>query len=278
MRTLLGPLVFVLGVATFDAALAQPVAVRHALGTLHGFPSMSDSSGRVIADGELTQELVGERLVVHARWAFADGRKAEEEDEFRVARNVAQERFSWTETKGGEELRRFAVDFSTGKASAVTRDEKKEVKREEAQLELPEGRSFAGYGAAMAVSQIPFEAGTDTEITFVAFTPKPRAVQLEVRRDSEERIAVAGRSILCDRYTLHPKIPFPVSVFAGAKDAHLWLTHAGPTTLVRAEQNLAAKDDPVVVIDVTPRGPAHRSVARNQRLGADPSSKRSREK
>jgi len=130
------------------------------------------------------------------------------------------------------------------------------VKREEAQLELPHGRSFAGYGVALAVSELPIEAGGHVEITVVAFTPKPRAVTLEVRRDGEERIQVAGRSILCNRYTLHPRIPFPLNLFAGAKDAHLWMTHAEPPGLVRAEQSLAAKDDPVVVIDVTPRGPA----------------------
>jgi len=146
-----------------------------------------------------------------------------------------QDRFSWIEQKDGLELRRF---------------------EEEAQLDLPRGRAFAGYGAALAAGQIPLEAGAETEIIFVAFTPRPRAVTLQVHRDKEERIAVAGRPIRCDRYTLHPKIPFPVNVFAGAKDAHLWLTHAPPPALLRAEQNLEAKDDPVVVIDVVPRGPA----------------------
>ena len=43
-------------------------------------------------------------------------------------------------------------------------------------------------------------------------------------------------------------------VFVNARDAHLWFTHAPPPVLVRAEQNLIAKDDPVVVIDLTPRG------------------------
>src|ERR1700694_3796380 len=151
MLRVLAPLVFTLGVAAGADSAAEPVAVRHTPGTLHGFPSMSDTSGKVIADGELTQELVGERLVVRARWAFADGRKADETDEFRVGRDLAQERFSWIEQKDGAELRRFEVDFSTGKAIAVTRDDKKEVKKEEEQLELPRGRAFAGYGAALAV-------------------------------------------------------------------------------------------------------------------------------
>jgi hypothetical protein len=120
------------------------------------------------------------------------------------------------------------------------------------------------------VSAAPCSVGDEAEITFVAFTPKPRAVSLAVRRDREERVGAAGRSIPCDHFTLHPKIPFPISLFAGAKDGHLWLTHEGPPALVRAEQNLIAKDDPVVVVDVIPRGAAHVPSARRGPAGAHP--------
>ena len=233
-----------------------PVPARHSQGALHGFPSMSDTAGRVIADGELTQERAGPRLLVHIRWAFPDGRRVEERDEFHVDRATVQTRFAWSEAKNGIELRRFEVDFGAGKASAMTLDEKGQVKREEAELELAPGRAFTGYGTALAVSELALEAGADSRLVFVAFTPKPRTVTLRISRGSEEGIVVAGRPIATDRYTLHPEIPFPVSLFAKAPDAHLWFTHTGPPALVRAEQNLITKDDPIVVIDVTPRGPA----------------------
>jgi len=189
---------------------AQPVPVRYALGTLHGFPSMSGAAGKVIANGELTQEVAADRVVVHIRWEFADGRRAEERDEFRAGRTLAQERFSWVETRGGIEQRRFEVDFSTGKATSSVRDEKGHVDRDEKQLDLPRGRSFTGYGTALAVTQLALGPGEKAEITFVAFTAKPRTVTLEARREDEEKIGVAGRLISCDRYTLHPKIPFPL--------------------------------------------------------------------
>jgi hypothetical protein len=236
---------------------ADAVEVRHAIGSLHGFPSMSDESGRVIADGELTQELRGGRLAVQVRWAFRDGREVVESDAFRVGPELTQERFSWIERQGGEERRRFEVDFGTGRALAVTHGGTRDASRDEAKLDLAAGRAFTGYGAALAASQLPFDApGWKGEITFVAFTPKPRAVKLEVRPDGEERLRVAGRAIGCDRLTLHPAIPFPVNLFAHAADAHLWFTHGAPPALVRARQNLAEKDDPLVVIDVIPRGPA----------------------
>ena len=252
--------------ANSNATDEQPITSRSVPGALHGFPSMSDVSGRVIADGELTQERSGSMLRVRIRWEFADGREVEERDEFQVDRTLAQRRFSWVEKRKGEELRRFEIDFQVGTALAITRDEKGETKREEEKLDLPAGRSFAGYGTALAISELSLGAGAEARITFAAFTPTPRTVALKVSRDRQERLTVAGRPIDTDRYTLHPEIPFPASVFVSAEDAHLWFTHTRPMALVRAEQNLIAKDDPRVVIDVTPRGPA-RPAGKSARLG-----------
>jgi hypothetical protein len=223
---------------------------------------MSDLGGQVIADGELTQERAGDRVAVHVQWAFADGRRAEERDEFRVGRTLIQVRCSWVETKSGKELRRFDIDFDAGKGTATTLDDAGRPHREESSLELPPGRSYAGYGTALAVGELSPPPGRDARITFVAFTPKPRAVTLKVSRDGEQSLSVAGRPVPTDRYTLHAELPFPVSLFVHPKDAHLWFTHEAPPTLVRGEQPLAAKDDPVVVIDATPRGPARAGETR----------------
>jgi hypothetical protein len=241
-------------------AAAPPIPVRHAIGALHGFPSMSVPNGNVIADGELKQEVAKDQLVVRTHWAFADGLQSEERDEFRIDQTLAQVRFLLVETRGGVEQRRFEVDFSTGQASSSIRDAKGHVDRQEVKLDLPHGRSFAGFGAALAAMQLGLHQGEKAEITFVAFTPRPRAITLQVQHEGEQAVDVAGRAIACDRYALHPVIPFPINLFAGAKDAHLWLTHEAPPGLVRAEQSLVTKDDPVIVIDVTARGRAHRAA------------------
>ena len=257
MRSCLLAALLVLGAGPASAdEQQQPIRPRHVLGTLHGFPSMSDTTGQVIADGELTQERTGDRLRVRIRWVFADGREVEERDEFQIDKTLAQRRFSWVETRKETELRRFEIDFLAGKARAVTRNEKGELEREESEMELPAGRSFAGYGTALAISELALSPGGEGRITFVAFTPKPRDVTVKVTRDRTERLSVAGRAIPTDRYTVHAEISFPANLFVSAKDAHLWFTHTPPPALVRAQQNLAAKDDPVVVIDVTPRGAA----------------------
>jgi hypothetical protein len=154
---------------------------------------------------------------------------------FLVGRELVQEQYSWIEKSAGEEVRRFEVDLATGKAVAAVRGDDGEVDLEQAQLDLPHGRSFAGYGIVLAASELELEPGGTAELTFVAFTSKPRAVTLLVRRDGEEHIPGPGRSVPCDRYTLHPEIPFPLNLFAGVKDAHLWLTRAPRPELVRAD-------------------------------------------
>jgi hypothetical protein len=209
----------------------------------------------------MTQEVAGERVVVRIQWLFADGLRADERDEFRAGSTLAQEHYAWVETRGGVEQRRFEVDFSTGKASASVRDGKGRVKHDAQQLHLPTGRSFGGFGAAIAVSQLALAPGGKAEFTFVAFTPTPHAITLLVQREGEEEVLVTGRSVTCDHFRLHPRIPFPLGLFAGAKDAQLWLTHAGPPGVIRAEQGLVTKDDPRVVVDAFARGAA-RSTAR----------------
>jgi len=234
------------------------VALRYPQADLHGFPSMSDPGGKLIGDGELTQKLEGDRLVVHLVWRFKDGRVAIEDDRLRLKPELAQDSFRWVERRGKTTLRRIEVDFRSGKATVTHLNQGKPETWNE-KLDLPAGKAFTGYSTALAVAQLRDELQKDDarrELTFVAFTPKPRAVSLEISRHQGVRIPAAGRELAADLFTLHPKIPFPVSLFAGAKDAHLWFTHSTPPALLRAEQSLVEKDDPVVLIDVIPRGPA----------------------
>lgn len=250
--------------AALALVLAAPAAVtvREPPATLHGFPSLSDLAGNVIADGELAQTLRGRTLRVRLRWAFRDGRTVVEEGEFEVGRQLVQRRFSWRESRGGVELRRFEADLVAGKGSAARRRANGEVDRDEAELDLPEGGAFAGYGVALAVSQLGLAPGAEAELGFVAFAPKPRVVTLGVKREGEERIVAHGRTIPTDRYELRAKLPFPISVVVDPPDAHLWFTRAPPAALVRARQTLVTKDDPEVVVDVIPRGAARAPEAR----------------
>jgi hypothetical protein len=262
MRSLLGMygrIASVLLLVLLIVARPSPAVELHGQpGDLHGFPSMSDATGKLIADGELTQLRKGERIFVHAVWRFTDGRVAEEDDELRVVPGLEQDAFRWIERRGTTELRRVEVDFRTGRATVAQLEGGKQKTWDE-KLDLPAGNAFTGYSTALAAAQFREELrdkDARRELTFVAFTPKPRTVTLEISRTQGESVRVAGRDLAADLFTLHPKIPFPLSLFAKAPDARLWFTHSAPPALLRAQQNLLEKDDPIIVIDVIPRGAA----------------------
>src|SRR6202140_5916805 len=71
---------------------ARAVELRYPQADLHGFPSMSDESGKLIADGELTQKRKGDRLLVRAVWKFKDGRGAVEDGGLRTRPELRQGR------------------------------------------------------------------------------------------------------------------------------------------------------------------------------------------
>jgi hypothetical protein len=52
---------------------AEPVAVRHIEGTLHGFLSLRTTDGHLIAAGDLIQTVHGDRVTAHLIFHFKDG-------------------------------------------------------------------------------------------------------------------------------------------------------------------------------------------------------------
>src|SRR3981189_2644460 len=145
---------------------------------------MSEQSGKLIADGELTQKLEGNRLVVHSVWRFKDGRVAIEDDRLRLEPELAQASFRWVERRGKANLRRIEVDFRTGKATVTHFNQGKPETWTE-KLDLPAGKAFTGYSTALAVAQLRDglqDKDARRELTFVAFTPKPRTVRRELSR------------------------------------------------------------------------------------------------
>lgn len=261
-----------LAAALLFAPGAVAVELRFPQADLHGFPRLSDEHGKPIADGELVQRKRGTRLLVHTTWRFHDGRVVVEDDVLETRPQLAQRSFRWVERRGGVELRRFEVDFKSHQAHA-RKLEGQEMKRWDETLDLEAGKAFAGYPLALAVSQLRSDlAAKDSkrDLTVVAFTPGPRAVTLEVSRKAGEHIQAAGRALPADLYTLHPNLPFPVSLVAHPPDSYLWFTRDAPPGLLRAEQNLAEKDDPRVRIDVLPSGPARPPAAPAARAPARP--------
>jgi hypothetical protein len=240
--------------------LASPAAAPQAAdieGTLHGFPALRDLAGRKLADGDFVQWLEDGRLNVRITYDFADGRRIIERAVLRQTPRLVQEEWSWQETRGGKPIRAFVVDLRSGKATAETADDDG-MERSAETLDVEPGRTFAGFGFALAIKSVRerLTKGEKVELRAVAFTPKPRTVSVEISHRGLDRMAMSGRSIRGDHFVIHPKIPRIVDLFIDVPDVHLWLVNPPPAGFLRSEGPLMTPSDPVVRVDLLPGGPS----------------------
>lgn len=226
-----------------------------------GFPTLGDMEGRPLARGDFAQWVEEDGLHMRIRYDFEDNRRIEEVAVFGLRPGIVQTRWSWVETRQGQALRRFEVDFDRRTARGEKREEgEEEVERWAEEVDVEPGRSFAGFGFTVALKAFRdrLVAGEVIELEAVAFTPGPRVVGVELSHQGEERMRMGGRTVTGDRFEIEPQIPFIAELFVDVPATRIWLT-SPPAEFLRWEGPLGEPDDPVVRVDVLPgeeSGPA----------------------
>jgi hypothetical protein len=246
--------VVIVGVGFLPGA-ATAVKVTNFAATLHGFPTLRDSAGKKLADGDFAQWLEGERLHVKLGYRFSDNRHIEEKAEFRQKPELIQENWSWREFKDGKLFRDFAADLVSGQARAEKR-ENNELKRWTEKLNIKPGQIFAGIGFVLAVINLRerLVAGERIELQAVAFTPKPRSVSVEIAHAGVDQMRMADRQLKGNHFIIHPKIPRIIRAFVAAPDTHVWLINPLPAGFLRMEGPLVEPSDPIVRVDLLSGG------------------------
>ena len=230
-------------------ALAIQPHVRE--GDVQALAQLTDPQGQPLADGHYTQTLVGEVLHIEATFDYPDGRHVLEKARLRMHPQIEQVSWSRIESTGGQPIRRYSMDFATRKASA---EHLYEQKHWEEQVDVEPGRTFAGIAFNYAVKNLRKELakGASVKLRAIAFTPKPRSVEVTVRRDGDDRVRMAGREILADKFTIHPEIPAIAKLFISAPDQHIWMWRGEPTAFLRFEGPSVEPKDPILRIDTVP--------------------------
>jgi hypothetical protein len=260
----------------FTGQAARAVKWTTFEGAAHGFPVMREAaSGAAIADGAFLQWIQNGKLHVTITYS-GRGRRIEEKVVMRQNPELIQDAWTFTESRNGRTLRRFNVDFGSGRASALTYDEGKE-KREDESLKVTGGQTFAGFGFTMVMKALRKRliAGEHVTLQAVGFSPKPQAVDVDISFGGRDRIRMAGRTIEGDHFVVHPKIPVIAKLFVHVPDAHIWLT-TPPAGFLRWEGPLAQPDDTIVRVDLLPggsSGPAS-PVATSGRRSGTPTDRR----
>jgi hypothetical protein len=231
---------------------AQAVEVTHPEGNLRGFPIISEKGHRV-AIGFVAQWLDGDRLKCDTRYDFEDGRISDEKVTLRQKPELIQDSWFWEERKDGRVLRRIHVDFETGMANAM-KLEKGKPKTWTAKLKIHPGQTFAGSGVSYAIKNLRdrLVAGHPVTLSVVAYTPKPRMVDVRIRHAGREPLHFVGRDLLADRFVLHPEVSWLVQLIAHPPDNYYWLYKDDPAGFLQFQGPLQELSDPEVRISVMP--------------------------
>ena len=239
--------------AGFCATSIFALEVTEPAGAAHGYPALCSINGKKVADGEFRQWVENKRLHVVITYHFPDGERYEEQAQFRQQPELIQEKWSWKESKDGKPQREFAADFLSGIASAHVREEHKDVSEK---INVEPGRTFAGFGFTIAVSNLRKRllSGEQIQLRAVGFSPfptlSPQVVTVTISHAGLDRIRMSDRSVKGDRFIVHPEIFFLAKLFVEVPDTNIWLTNPAPAGFLRWEGPVLLPTDPLIRVDL----------------------------
>ncbi len=192
-----------LAALAYSSADAAPVTVRFPEGVTHGFLLVRSLAGEIIGQGEMTQ-VVKEGNLVESQlvFRFKDGSLHDETHTFTQQRvftlltyRLVQRGPSFPETLEVD------LDRKTGTYKVLsTRDGKREASS--GNIELPPDV----YNGMVPMLLKNLARGASETVHLVAFTPKPRLIQVEMVPAGSQRLVASDVARQGTRYALKPKL------------------------------------------------------------------------
>lgn len=200
--------------------------------------------------GEFSQEIEGKLLRIRISYNLTDGGRIEEQGAFQQQPELIQKEWSWRAFKDDKLHRQYKIDFDSGQAIASKR-ENGELQEWADRVEVEEGRTFAGFGFALALQNLRdrLVKGEVIELKAVGFTPKSRVVTVKLSYHGVNRLGMSGRILSGEHFVIRPEIPAVAKLFIKVSDTHIWLTPP-PSGFLRWEGPLAEPNDSLVRVDL----------------------------
>lgn len=243
--------------------LAEPVAVRYSEGLVHGFLVLRTLDGRTIADGDLNQVARGTKVTSRLTFRFRDGSL---HDESAVYTQREQFRLvSYRLVQRGASFPRpleMTIDAASGEVRVRYSDDEGEEKVEAERLDLPADVA----NGMMSVLLKNVRPDAVPSLSYVAATPKPRLVKLEISTAPPDRFSVGWRGRSATHYVVKPELGGLTGLVAPLvgkqpPDAHVWIMGGTAPAFIRAEQTLYT-GGPVWRIELTtPAWPVRKAAS-----------------
>lgn len=193
-----------------DPGSPAPVPVRFAEGVVHGFLRLTDTAGVVLASGQQLQMLrdgvIESRMVFH----FADSSLHDERVTFRQDDGFRMLQYRLVQRGPAFELQLDATLDASGAYRVAAQDGDDEPEQHLGTLDLP-ADTYNGMPITILKNLAP---GHDRTVHVVAFTPKPRIVELHLSHADRIDVQVAGRSLAARRFELEPDLGGLVGLLA----------------------------------------------------------------
>ena len=189
----------------YSPANAAPVAVRFLEGVAHGYFLVRSFVGETIGQGELSQVLKEENVVEsHVVIHFKDGSLYDEKVAFSQQRVFTIVRYHLIQ-RGPSFPDQIDVLIDRGTAEYRVRSQERKDGREKflsGHFDLPNDV----YNGMFVVVLKNLLSGTNETVSFLAFTPAPEIIKLELLLMGEQTVYIGDLSSKARHYVFKPKI------------------------------------------------------------------------
>jgi len=232
-------------------ATADTTPVRHVEGTLHGFLELRAPDGRIVASGDSTTVVDGDRVTAHTIFHFKDGSLDDETTVFSQHHDFRL--ISDRHIQKGPAFPHpmdVSIDAGSGQVTVhYQKDGKEQV--DTSHMDLPSDL-VNGMVPVVVENMRPGEASTT--VAMLVATPKPRVVKLVLTRLDDDSFALGGAT----RKAIHYQIKIELGGLAGIlaplfgkqpPDIEIW-TVGGDAPVFVKEQGPLYPQGPMMTIQL----------------------------
>lgn len=238
--------------ALLPSAQADQIPVRYVQGAFHGFLEVRSEGGVVLASGDSTQVVHGDRVTAETVFRFKDGSIDDETTVYSQHRTF--QLISDRHIQKGPSFPHPMDVLIEARSGQVTvrstgKDGKEEVKTDH--LSLPP--DLANGMIPVVIENIRRDAPVTT-VSMIVATPKPRLVKLNISNVGEETCSVVGTA----RKAIHYEIKIELGGVAGVvapligkapPNIQLWIIDGKAPTFAR-EQGPLYSEGPLMNIQL----------------------------